>query len=155
MWVDRQTDALIAILRASTGGDIIIPMPVFMRRCCHHMALPSSCREKTQVVWRMQTKRQNGCQPPNQASGLALRVSRSAATVHTYRRHLLLLLSLRMILFFTFPWRVEWRVLISVHARFILQLQQSGILCFHSSQTLNNFQEHLKTHVFWSVFNDP
>jgi len=40
---------------------------------------------------------------------------------------------------------------ISVHVRFILQLQQSGILSLstlRSSQTLNTFQKHLKTHLF-------
>ena len=43
---------------------------------------------------------------------------------------------------------------ISVHARFTLQLQQSGISLpstAGSSQTLNTFRKHLKTHLFQSA----
>ena len=47
-------------------------------------------REFTRFIWWMQTPRQGGRQPPDQANWLGLWVRRKAATVHIHNRHFII-----------------------------------------------------------------
>jgi len=47
-------------------------------------------REFTRFIWWMQTQRQGGRQPPDQANWLGLWVRRKAATVHIHNRHFII-----------------------------------------------------------------
>ena len=47
-------------------------------------------REFTRFIWWMQTQRQGGRQPPDQANWLGLWVRRKAATVHIHHRHFII-----------------------------------------------------------------